>query len=839
MKNTHPKKKKKTGLIIFLLVLVLLIGAAAGLFALYSTDSLPLMGTAPIPTFVQGSPSALMLSPTPAVDSENGYREYFRKALDFAKDNGINTLVFEAKTGLAVYWRDNTFPAAPQLTTEDSLAHRLDPLALLCEEAAGSEVQIWVAINPYAAGGYTDEMTGSVAKLAKQTGGSLVTAFEATDEEYTRLLVKSLARLPHKYPVAGVVFTGLETMPQSITFDAAAFNTAFGDVLRQIKDVWTEKSYQTNIILEYSSLDSTVYQPDALAALVSEGVVQTVAAGFAQGTAPIAQLQIWAASGAKPVVVLPEKDADTLLFTASASGLYNGAVLGSYAGLAQNTARLGLLQSTTMDGGVTLPAGFEVPNTLMVQYPAEGQKIGWTQVYITGSSNPNVPLLLDGVPVENRAVNGTFGVLVQLQTGNNTFTFTQEGQQTITRTIVKPQPTSTTPRPVTDDATQEAQPGQAIRFVSLITSALTAAGDDSTINETFAKGGVAIVQNSVQTRRYNTTKGAQENTWAYQLTSGDWVLARNCTWVQDGAAAFTGLTALPPAENEPADSETLRFEGSGTPAAYISCDDGTTLKITMYNTGFTLPEGFQSKYVTSATVNPLENGVELVLATKGMWGYQIQYADGVTSLYIKGVPQLSDVPGQPLTGVTIMLDPGHGGNDIGAYGILNMEGFYEKDANLQLAQATAYRLRQLGATVVYTREDDSTVELVDRLNAQMTQKPDFFLSIHHDAIDPNQDLTNIRGVQGFYFHPYSSPPSKQYVQNLLTPMAAAAGLEGRTGWGYYYVTRTTVCPSVLFEYGFMNNPTDFAMITDLNDILAFANATANGILATVQQANGQ
>lgn len=59
-----------------------------------------------------------------------------------------------------------------------------------------------------------------------------------------------------------------------------------------------------------------------------------------------------------------------------------------------------------------------------------------------------------------------------------------------------------------------------------------------------------------------------------------------------------------------------------------------------------------------------------------------------------------------LAGRTVALDPGHGGRDAGARGPVNLR---EKDVALDLAARLAGLLRQAGATVLLTREDDRGV----------------------------------------------------------------------------------------------------------------------------------
>jgi len=80
---------------------------------------------------------------------------------------------------------------------------------------------------------------------------------------------------------------------------------------------------------------------------------------------------------------------------------------------------------------------------------------------------------------------------------------------------------------------------------------------------------------------------------------------------------------------------------------------------------------------------------------------------------------------------TIVIDPGHGGKDIGATG---PGGLLEKDATLAIANKLAAALAvKLGARVILTREDDSVVSLDQRTAVANQYKADLFLSVHLNA----------------------------------------------------------------------------------------------------------
>ena len=77
---------------------------------------------------------------------------------------------------------------------------------------------------------------------------------------------------------------------------------------------------------------------------------------------------------------------------------------------------------------------------------------------------------------------------------------------------------------------------------------------------------------------------------------------------------------------------------------------------------------------------------------------------------------------------TVVIDPGHGGQDTG---VIGAGGTAEKDITL----ATARRLRatlegRLGVRVILTREEDRSLALDDRVSMANNNKADLFLSLH-------------------------------------------------------------------------------------------------------------
>ncbi|HVE70724.1 MAG TPA: N-acetylmuramoyl-L-alanine amidase [Thermoanaerobaculia bacterium] len=94
---------------------------------------------------------------------------------------------------------------------------------------------------------------------------------------------------------------------------------------------------------------------------------------------------------------------------------------------------------------------------------------------------------------------------------------------------------------------------------------------------------------------------------------------------------------------------------------------------------------------------------------------------------LQGTPRPQELPGIR----TIVIDPGHGGKEVGAVG---PNGLMEKDLTLAIARKLANALAaKTGARIVLTREDDSVVSLDARTGIANQYKADLFLSVHLNA----------------------------------------------------------------------------------------------------------
>jgi N-acetylmuramoyl-L-alanine amidase len=105
----------------------------------------------------------------------------------------------------------------------------------------------------------------------------------------------------------------------------------------------------------------------------------------------------------------------------------------------------------------------------------------------------------------------------------------------------------------------------------------------------------------------------------------------------------------------------------------------------------------------------------------------------------------STTPVGSTDGITIVIDPGHGGRDTGA---TSASGLREKDLTLDLAQRLGSLLEQrLGAHVIYTRATDDFISLERRVAIANESRADFLISIHGNS----SSFQSVRGVETYYF----------------------------------------------------------------------------------------
>lgn len=234
-----------------------------------------------------------------------------------------------------------------------------------------------------------------------------------------------------------------------------------------------------------------------------------------------------------------------------------------------------------------------------------------------------------------------------------------------------------------------------------------------------------------------------------------------------------------------------------------------------------------SKLLDDVGFKQNEDGVyELTvnLNSQRQWGYFADYEDNNFVLHVKRPPQLAIETAPPtntniLRGLTICLDPGHGGGENGAIGC---SGEREADLNLGIALKLRDLLKVAGASVVMTREGDQDVSLADRTALANERKVDLLISIHNNALPDGRDPMKEHGTSSYWYHKQSKELARA-LKNGLVRECALPDIGDR--WQNLALCRPTAMQAVLVEVGFVVNPDEYASLIDP----AFQQKAAQGI----------
>ncbi len=184
---------------------------------------------------------------------------------------------------------------------------------------------------------------------------------------------------------------------------------------------------------------------------------------------------------------------------------------------------------------------------------------------------------------------------------------------------------------------------------------------------------------------------------------------------------------------------------------------------------------------------------------------------GALSNQVSDIIQGTIQPDYLLSGMKIVVDPGHGGPDPGAMGA---DGTPEKVFNLAMGMDVANYLRQAGATVIMTRTTDvspagadysmssAVPDLQARVNIAEKANANLFICIH------NNSATELAHGTETYYSPDSTlaTQSARLAQDIQTETVNQIGLTDRgVKQANYYVLKNTTMPAILIEVGFITN----------------------------------
>ncbi|GGG38372.1 hypothetical protein GCM10011378_13330 [Hymenobacter glacieicola] len=218
--------------------------------------------------------------------------------------------------------------------------------------------------------------------------------------------------------------------------------------------------------------------------------------------------------------------------------------------------------------------------------------------------------------------------------------------------------------------------------------------------------------------------------------------------------------------------------------------------------------------VTYEQVQPDVFRLVLALRHRQSWGYHIGYRGNTLEIKVKRPPQKLR-----LRSLTVALDPGHGGTNVGATG---PSGAREKDLTLAIALKLRRELEQAGARVLMTRETDATVDNGERVLLLRRLNPDVLVSIHVNS----SGSAAAQGTSTYYRYVAFRPLSVALYEQMRATGLAGFGNVGSFNFG---LNGPTEYPNALVETAFVSNPADEKRLTDPQFQQRMATAMKQGL----------
>lgn len=192
----------------------------------------------------------------------------------------------------------------------------------------------------------------------------------------------------------------------------------------------------------------------------------------------------------------------------------------------------------------------------------------------------------------------------------------------------------------------------------------------------------------------------------------------------------------------------------------------------------------------------------------------------------------------PLSGLTMGLDPGHGGYDPGS-----MHGeAIEKDIVLEISLYLRDYLQQGGASVIMTRETDMDLlelpvagpkkrqDLHNRLAVLESSQVDLLVSVHANSFSTSY----WRGAQTFYQD--GKENGRRLAVCMQDELARVLRNTDRVAKsGNFFLLRELDVPGAIVEVGFLSNPEEARLLLNPNYQKKIAWAIYTGIIKYYSQ----
>lgn len=182
--------------------------------------------------------------------------------------------------------------------------------------------------------------------------------------------------------------------------------------------------------------------------------------------------------------------------------------------------------------------------------------------------------------------------------------------------------------------------------------------------------------------------------------------------------------------------------------------------------------------------------------------------------------------GPSLAGKTVVLDPGHGGDDPG----WSVGGYNERDIVADLAAQLEGRLQAVGVNASLTHLRDKNPDEAERARFANATNADLLVSLHCDG----HATASPHGVASYYFGTWrtSSVVGERFADLVQREVVARTDLlDCRSHPKSWPLLRATRMPAVRLEMGYLTNPHDRSALASSE----FRAVVAEAVLAAVQR----
>ena len=182
------------------------------------------------------------------------------------------------------------------------------------------------------------------------------------------------------------------------------------------------------------------------------------------------------------------------------------------------------------------------------------------------------------------------------------------------------------------------------------------------------------------------------------------------------------------------------------------------------------------------------------------WGHQIYYAGNSLIIKVKHQPETLS-----LQQLTIAIDAGHGGTNMGAVG---PTGVTEKELTLAVALRLQKTLEAEGARVIMTRREEQFFDNKERILFYRDSLPDLLISFH---LNSSEDPIRVSGTSTYYRYIGFRNLSEAIYKRMLE-----LGLKeyGNIGSFNFMLNSPIEYPNALVEGLFLSNPEEEMKILD-------------------------